>query len=109
MKTLLTLLLAIFSLAATAQKSDTIFVHNPLVDDGNIFVFTVGEVYKYRVVEATPWEDAVFNYLKIVDAEDGWLKYTKAETVEGLDTDVKVEKSRTFYKLYLRRNEWARL
>ena len=109
MKTLLTLLIAFYSLGVMAQKSDTIGINTPFINDGDIFIFTVGDVYKYMVDEANPWGDPVYHYLKIEDAENGWVKYTKSATVEGLENQApQAEKSRAFYKNYLRRNEWER-
>ena len=106
MKTLFTVLIAFYSLAVIAQ-SDTIFVATPFVNDGDMLIFTKGDVYRYMVQEDNPWGEPVYRYLRIEDAADGWLKYTEAETVEGLEAqEEKVVKSRVFYKTYLRRNEW---
>ena len=110
MKTLLTLLIAFYSLAAVGQKSDTISVIAGLLGDGDVLVFTVGDVYVYMADEENPWGDPVYHYLKIEDAEDGWVKYVQAETIEGLDDQrLRVDKSRDFYKKYLRRNEWEKI
>ncbi len=115
MKTLFTLALVLFSLAATAQKSDTLSViiqpgsSAELFSSGHGLVFTVGDVYKYMVGDENPWGDKIFHYLKIVDIEGGWIKYTKSDSIDSLNKPARVEKTRDFYKLYLKRNEWARL
>lgn len=111
MKLLFTLAMTFIFLSTMAQKSDTLSIispHGSPIKDG--LIFTVGDVYKYKVVEENPWEGAVYNYLKIEDIEGGWVKYTKSETLERLDNNpIRVHKLRDFYRLYLKRNEWERL
>ena len=104
MKPLITFIIAICCFTATAQKSDTMLISSSFLND-DVIIYTVGDVYK--TFDGSPWEDTVFNYIRIEDINNGWIKYTKANTIEGLDnTPRSTNKRRDFYKLHLKRSEW---
>ena len=107
MKTILILFMIVCSFAATAQKSDTMVVSSSLFNDGELIIYTVGDVYKYASDNGNPWEDTVFHYIQIDDIDNGWIKYTRAETVDRLNNNPHlIDKRRDFYKRYLKNNDW---
>jgi len=107
MKTILTLLLIAYSSIALSQKSDTMVIVSSLFNDGEMIIYTVGDVYKYASDNGNPWKDTVFHYIRVDDVDNGWIKYTRAETIDRLDNNPHlIDKRRDFYKLYQKRNKW---